>query len=59
MGHELQVPTLEANLDHENEKLATLENQNLIDDSNAKIKQLEVDSLLLKCKVHALPTSIP
>jgi hypothetical protein len=44
MGHELQVPTLEANLDHEKAKLATLENPNLIDESEAKIKQLEVDA---------------
>ena len=39
------MPTLQANLGHEQAKLATLENPNLIADSQAKIKQLEVRML--------------
>ena len=52
-----QVPTLEANLEHEQAKLATLENQNLIADSEAKIKQLEVRSLLQDGLVGCLPAN--
>ena len=47
----LQIPTLEANLEYEQAKLATLENANLIADSEAKIKELEVGKGMPVCSV--------